>query len=83
MASGLSGDELRQRLVHIRWIGGGTGSGKSTAAAVLAERGVRGPGQPVAAWARAFPCAPAVGQTSRGIDGLEVVPVTLSSPAGR
>jgi hypothetical protein len=38
MACGLSGDELRRRLVHIRWIGGGTGAGKSTAAAVLAER---------------------------------------------
>jgi hypothetical protein len=27
MASGLSGDELRRRLVHIRWIGCGTGAG--------------------------------------------------------
>lgn len=36
MASDLSVAELRHRLDHIRWIGGGTGAGKSTVAAVLA-----------------------------------------------
>jgi hypothetical protein len=30
--------ELRQRLARVRWIGGGTGSGKSAVAAVLAGR---------------------------------------------
>jgi hypothetical protein len=34
----LSTDELRQRLSHVRWIGGGTGAGKSTVAAILAGR---------------------------------------------
>jgi hypothetical protein len=34
----LTAAELRQRLAHVRWIGGGTGSGKSTVAAVLAGR---------------------------------------------
>ena len=38
MASDLSAAELRQRLAHIRWIGGGTGTGKSTVAAVLARQ---------------------------------------------
>jgi hypothetical protein len=38
MASDLGAAELRQRLAHIRWIGGGTGTGKSTVAAALAGR---------------------------------------------
>jgi hypothetical protein len=38
MARDLSAAELRQRLAHVRWIGGGTSTGKSTVAAVLAGR---------------------------------------------
>ncbi len=38
MTAGLGPAELRPRLAHVRWIGGGTGSGKSTVAALLAGR---------------------------------------------
>jgi hypothetical protein len=38
MVRDLSATELGQRLAHVRWIGGGTGSGKSTVAAVLAAQ---------------------------------------------
>jgi hypothetical protein len=38
MPAELTPAQLRQRLAHVRWIGGGTGSGKSTVAAVLAGR---------------------------------------------
>jgi hypothetical protein len=38
VAPGLGTAELRQRLSHVRWIGGGTGAGKSTVAAILAAR---------------------------------------------
>ena len=38
MPTELGGTELRQRLERVRWIGGGTGSGKSTVTALLAAR---------------------------------------------
>lgn len=38
MSKTLSTDELRQRLTHVRWIGGGTGAGKTTLASLLAKR---------------------------------------------
>jgi hypothetical protein len=38
MPADLSHAELRRQLVHVRWIAGGTGSGKSTVAALLASR---------------------------------------------
>jgi hypothetical protein len=38
MATDLTAAELRQRLTQVRWIGGGTGCGKSTVAMVLAGR---------------------------------------------
>ena len=38
MPANLSAAELRRRLAHVRWVGGGTGTGKSTATAALAAR---------------------------------------------
>jgi hypothetical protein len=38
MPAGLSDAQLRRRLARVRWIAGGTGSGKSTVAAILAAR---------------------------------------------
>jgi hypothetical protein len=38
MPADLSYARLRRRLAHVRWIAGGTGSGKSTVAALLASR---------------------------------------------
>jgi hypothetical protein len=38
MPADRGGTDMRERLRHIRWIGGGTGTGKSTVAAILATR---------------------------------------------
>jgi hypothetical protein len=38
MPANISDAELRRRLQHVRWIGGGTGTGKSTVASLLAQR---------------------------------------------